>query len=59
MHYEDRTKHFVDEHLRRGKTKKEIVRILKRYIAREVYQLLNPRRRRQHTPLDIHRNVNG
>jgi transposase len=40
MHYDDRTRRFVTEHLRRGKTKKDIVRILKRYIAREVYQLL-------------------
>lgn len=42
MHYEDRTKCFVAERIRQGKTKKEILRILKRYIAREVYQLLKP-----------------
>lgn len=42
LHYDDRTKQFAVERARRGKTKKEIIRILKRYIAREVYQLLKP-----------------
>lgn len=42
LHYDDRTKHFATERARRGKTKKETIRILKRYIAREIYHLLKP-----------------
>lgn len=42
MHFDDRTKRFVAERLRQGKTKKETIRILKRYIAREIFQLLKP-----------------
>ncbi|MEV3939343.1 IS110 family transposase, partial [Glycomyces sp. NPDC049804] len=42
MHRDERTKRFVAEHLRRGKSKKETIRILKRYIAREIYRLLQP-----------------
>jgi transposase len=40
MHFDDRTKRFVAERLRQGKTKKDTIRLLKRYIAREVYGLL-------------------
>jgi hypothetical protein len=40
MAHDPRTKTFVTEHLTRGKTKKETIRILKRAIAREVYRLL-------------------
>jgi transposase len=42
MNYDDQTRRFVAERLRRGKTKKEIVRILKRHIAREIFKLLKP-----------------
>jgi len=42
MSHDDRTKQFVAERIRQGKTKKEIIRILKRYIAREVFALLKP-----------------
>jgi transposase len=42
MHYDERTKQFVTEHLHRGKTKKDIIRILKRAIAREIYHLIQP-----------------
>jgi transposase len=42
MNHDERTKRFVAERLHRGKSKKEIIRILKRYIAREVFQLIKP-----------------
>ena len=43
MSYDQRTKTYVEQRTRQGKTKKEIMRCLKRYIAREIYHaLLNP-----------------
>ena len=36
----DETKRYVERRLEEGKTKREIMRILKRYIAREVYKVL-------------------
>lgn len=41
MHFDDRTKRFVAERTGQGKSKKEIIRMLKRSIAREVFGLLN------------------
>jgi transposase len=40
MAHDQRTKHFIMERLNKGKTKKETIRILKRHITREVWQLL-------------------
>ncbi len=40
MSHEDRTRDYVARRLEEGKTKREIMRILKRYIAREVYKTL-------------------
>jgi transposase len=40
MSHDERTRQFVAERLRRGKSKKEIIRMLKRYIARELFQLI-------------------
>jgi transposase len=40
MSHEDRTREYVTRRLEEGKTKREIMRILKRYIAREVYKTL-------------------
>jgi len=40
MREDDRTKAYVARRLAEGLTKREIIRCLKRYIAREVYQLL-------------------
>jgi transposase len=49
LRWDPRTRAFATERTTRGKTKKEIIRILKRYIAREVYTaLLTP----QPTPDD-------
>jgi transposase len=40
MVYDPRTTEYIDRRLSEGKTKKEAVRCLKRYVAREVYGLL-------------------
>ena len=40
MVYDPRTTECIDRHMSEGKTKKEAVRCLKRYVAREVYGLL-------------------
>ena len=40
MSHEERTRDYVARRLEEGKTKREIMRILKRYIAREVYKTL-------------------
>ena len=43
MKYDDRTKKCVERRTRDGKSKREIMRCLKRYVAREVYRaLLHP-----------------
>jgi transposase len=40
MSYDERTRTYVARRTKEGKTKKEIIRCLKRYIAREVYRIL-------------------
>ena len=40
MSREERTRSYVAKRTAEGKTKKEIIRCLKRYIAREVYRVL-------------------
>lgn len=43
MKYDGRTKAYVERRTRDGKSKREIMRCLKRYVAREVYRaLLHP-----------------
>lgn len=42
MSFEPRTRTYVERRLAEGKTKTEIMRCLKRYVAREVYPLLHP-----------------
>lgn len=43
MRYDQRTRDYVERRTADGKTKPEIIRCLKRYVAREIYQLLtNP-----------------
>lgn len=42
MHHDKRTRQFVAKRIQQGKSKKEIIRMLKRYIAREIYRLLQP-----------------
>ncbi len=40
MSFEPRTRAYVDRRTLEGKSKSEIIRCLKRYVAREVYPLL-------------------
>jgi hypothetical protein len=40
MSRDERTRRYVAKRTAEGKTKKEIIRCLKRYIAREVYRVL-------------------
>ena len=40
MSHDERTRAYVAKRTAEGKSKKEIIRCLKRYIAREVYRLL-------------------
>ena len=40
MVYDPRTTEYIDRRKKEGLTKKEAVRCLKRYVAREVYSLL-------------------
>ena len=40
MSHDERTRTYVARRTKEGKTKKEIIRCLKRYIAREVYRVL-------------------
>lgn len=42
LRWDKRTQAYVDRRTKEGKSKKEIIRCLKRYIAREIYELLNP-----------------
>ena len=38
-----RTQHYVERRVKEGKTKREAMRCLKRYVAREIYQQLPAR----------------
>jgi transposase len=42
MSHDERTKNYVAGRISEGKTKREAIRCLKRYIAREIYRLLVP-----------------
>lgn len=42
LRWDPRTREFAEQRTARGNSKKEIIRILKRYIAREVYAALHP-----------------
>ena len=42
MRHDQRTKEYVARRTAEGKSKREIIRCLKRYIAREIYRLLAP-----------------
>jgi transposase len=41
MSCEERTRSYVAKRTAEGKTKQEIIRCLKRYIAREIYRVLS------------------
>jgi transposase len=40
MHRDERTKAYVKRRVAEGLSKRDIIRCLKRYVAREVYQIL-------------------
>jgi transposase len=40
MNRDERTRRYVAKRTAEGKSKKEVIRCLKRYIAREVYRIL-------------------
>ena len=42
MSHDDRTKKYVARRIAGGKTKREAIRCLKRYIARDIYRILVP-----------------
>lgn len=42
MRWDQTTRDYVERRLNEGKTKREIIRCLKRYIAREIYKILKP-----------------
>lgn len=45
LRWDQRTRDYIDRRVREGKTKREAIRCLKRYIAREVYTLITRRQR--------------
>jgi transposase len=47
LRWDTRTRDYVDRRVSEGKTRREAIRCLKRYVAREIYQLIrNPQRSR-------------
>jgi hypothetical protein len=40
LRWDRRTRDYIDRRVREGKTKREAVRCLKRYIARELYRII-------------------
>ncbi|MFF7988142.1 IS110 family transposase [Streptomyces sp. NPDC007901] len=42
LRWDDRTQDYVRRRLAEGKTRREIIRCLKRYVAREIYRLIAP-----------------
>ncbi|WP_370270324.1 transposase [Streptomyces sp. V4I8] len=44
LRWDHRTQNYLQRRLTEGKTRREIIRCLKRYIAREIYRLIVPTR---------------
>lgn len=42
LRWEDRTQDYMRRRLAEGRTRREIIRCLKRYVAREIYRLIVP-----------------
>ncbi|MFF3054889.1 IS110 family transposase [Streptomyces sp. NPDC057909] len=61
LRWDDRTRDYLRRRLAEGKTRREIIRCLKRYVAREIYRLIVPANTaRQHLLallLDIYRGI--
>ena len=53
MSHDPRTKAYVARRTAEGKTKREIMRCLKRYVAREVYRTLITSSQSAPTPADL------
>jgi transposase InsO family protein len=58
MRFHQPTINYVARRTAEGKTKREIIRCLKRYVIREVYHLLRPAPRRAPRQVDNYRSVN-
>ena len=50
LRWDPRTQDYLRRRLTQGKTRREIIRCLKRYIAREIYRLLTPTNTPNPTP---------
>ncbi|MGW4981944.1 IS110 family transposase [Streptomyces mirabilis] len=50
LRWDTRTRNYVERRISEGKTRREAVRCLKRYVAREIYQTINPPRQTAVTP---------
>jgi transposase len=44
LRWDQRTRDYVDRRVAEGKTRREAIRCLKRYVAREIYHLITRRR---------------
>jgi transposase len=53
MSRDERTRNYVDKRTAEGKTKREIIRCLKRYIARELYPILTSSLPRDRSPISV------
>jgi transposase len=53
MSRDERTRNYVDKRTAEGKTKREIIRCLKRYIARELYRILTSSLPRDRSPISV------
>jgi transposase len=43
LRWDTRSRNYVQRRIAEGKTPREAIRCLKRYVAREIYQLIKPR----------------
>ena len=50
LRWDARSRNYVQRRIAEGKTPREAIRCLKRYVAREIYQLLKPRPQRTTQP---------
>ncbi|SFH24107.1 Transposase IS116/IS110/IS902 family protein [Streptomyces mirabilis] len=59
LRWDTRTRSYLEQRISEGKTRREAIRCLKRYIAREIYQTITPpgKARPQPPPVDIQRGI--